>query len=90
MRIRRGCANDLDFYPQALRAEIDALDERIYETVNDGVYRAGFATSQSTVDFAHIKRHYYYTHDDINPRRIIPIGPALDLSAPHQREGALA
>jgi len=38
----------LDFYPQALRAEVDALNERIYETVNDGVYRAGFATSQST------------------------------------------
>src|ERR1700751_873009 len=28
-----------------------------------------------TVDFDHIKRHYYYTHDDINPTRIVPIGP---------------
>ncbi|MEM9159501.1 MAG: glutathione S-transferase C-terminal domain-containing protein [Verrucomicrobiota bacterium] len=31
-----------------------------------------------TVDFDHIKRHYYYTHDDINPSRIVPVGPALD------------
>jgi putative glutathione S-transferase len=35
-----------DYYPAGLRAEIDALNERIYETVNDGVYKAGFATSQ--------------------------------------------
>ena len=39
-----------------------------------------------TVNFDHIKRHYYYTHDDINPTRIVPIGPALDLSKPHGRE----
>jgi putative glutathione S-transferase len=157
----------LDLYPDALRAEIGALNERIYETVNDGVYRAGFATSQrayeqgayrlfevldeleerlatrrylfgprfvetdwrlfvtlirfdavyyghfkcnlrrivdypnlfgylrdlyqvpgiaETVDFDHIKRHYYMTHDEINPTRIVPIGPAQDLLAPHGRE----
>lgn len=156
-----------DLYPPALRAEIDALDDLLYETVNDGVYRAGFATSQAayetaarrlfdtldsmeerlatrrylfgsqplesdwrffvtlirfdavyyghfkcnlrriadypnlfgylrdlyqidgiaeTVNFDHIKRHYYYTHDDINPTRIVPIGPLQDLSAPHGRE----
>ncbi len=40
----------------------------------------------ATVNFDHIKRHYYYTHDDINPTRIVPIGPALDLSRPHGRE----
>ena len=40
-----------------------------------------------TVDFDHIKRHYYMTHDEINPTRIVPIGPALDLAAPHGREG---
>jgi putative glutathione S-transferase len=155
-----------DLYPAALRHEIDALNERIYETVNDGVYRAGFATSQAvyeraayrifetldeldarlatqrylfgprpvetdirlfvtlirfdavyfghfkcnlrrivdypnlsgyvrdlyqyrgigeTVDFDHIKRHYYYTHDDINPTRIVPIGPLQDFTAPHHR-----
>jgi putative glutathione S-transferase len=39
-----------------------------------------------TVNFDHIKRHYYMTHDDINPTRIVPIGPALDLRAPHGRE----
>ncbi len=157
----------LDFYPLALRAEIDALNERIYETVNDGVYRAGFATTQAayeapvralfatldeldarlasrrylfgaapvetdwrlfvtlvrfdavynghfkcnlrriadypnlagylrdlyqfagvaaTVDFDHIKRHYYVTHDEINPTGIVPLGPVQDLAAPHGRE----
>jgi putative glutathione S-transferase len=39
-----------------------------------------------TVKFDHIKRHYYITHDDINPTRIVPIGPVLDLSRPHGRE----
>lgn len=159
-------AHDLDFYPAPLRGEIDALNAEIYENVNDGVYRAGFATTQaayeaaayrlfetldgldarlatrrflfgahpvetdwrlfvtlvrfdavyyghfkcnlrriadyahlsgylrdlyqfrdvaSTVDFAHIKRHYYGTHPEINPTRIVPIGPRLDLEAPHGR-----
>jgi len=40
----------------------------------------------ATVNFDHIKRHYYFTHDDINPTRIIPIGPAMDLTKPHGRE----
>ena len=156
-----------DFYPARLSGEIDRLNGWLFETVNDGVYRAGFATTQSayekaaytlfesldelerrlatrrylfgaspvesdwrlfvtllrfdavyhghfkcnvrkiseypnlfgylrdlyqidgiaeTVDFDHIKRHYYYTHDDINPTRIVPIGPAQDLVAPHGRE----
>jgi putative glutathione S-transferase len=160
--------SQLDLYPAELRVEIDALNETIYETVNDGVYRAGFATSQQayetavialfqtldvldhrlatrrflfgpqpletdwrlfvtlvrfdpvyyghfkcnirrildypnlygylkdlyqrpgiaeTVNFDHIKRHYYYTHDDINPTRIVPIGPKQDLNSPHGREG---
>ncbi|MEO0796764.1 MAG: glutathione S-transferase C-terminal domain-containing protein [Verrucomicrobiota bacterium] len=35
-----------------------------------------------TVDFDHIKRHYYYTHDDINPSRIVPLGPTLDWIKP--------
>ena len=39
-----------------------------------------------TVNFDHIKRHYYITHDDINPTRIVPVGPALDLGRPHGRE----
>jgi len=41
-----------DYYPQALRAEIDALNERIYNTVNNGVYRAGFATTQEAYEEA--------------------------------------
>jgi putative glutathione S-transferase len=157
----------LDLYPGPLRAEIDALNERLYERLNDGVYRAGFATSQSayeravravlsmldeletrlatrrylfgsvpvesdwrafvtlvrfdpvyyvhfkcnlrliaqyenlfgylrdlyqidgiaeTVNFDHIKRHYYMTHEHINPARIVPLGPAQNLLAPHGRE----
>ncbi|MFN3614166.1 MAG: glutathione S-transferase family protein [Rubrimonas sp.] len=41
-----------DFYPEALRAEIDALNDRIYETVNNGVYKAGFATTQDAYEAA--------------------------------------
>ncbi|MFP5450521.1 MAG: glutathione S-transferase family protein, partial [Thermoleophilia bacterium] len=40
-----------------------------------------------TVDFDHIKRHYYVTHRTINPTGIVPVGPAIDLDAPHGREG---
>jgi putative glutathione S-transferase len=39
-----------------------------------------------TVNFDHIKRHYYMTHDDINPTRIVPIGPAMDLTSPPNRD----
>lgn len=45
-------ANDLDLYPQAHREEIDALNDRVYEAVNNGVYKAGFATSQQAYDEA--------------------------------------
>ncbi|MBK6657902.1 MAG: glutathione S-transferase family protein [Proteobacteria bacterium] len=41
-----------DYYPVALRADIDAVNARVYETVNNGVYRAGFATSQEAYDEA--------------------------------------
>ncbi len=156
----------LDLYPEEYRDEIDALNAMVYEKLNNGVYRAGFATNQrayekaalevfamldelearlsskrflfgpapvetdwrvfvtlirfdavyyghfkcnvrrivdysnlwgylrdlyqydgvaQTVNFDHIKRHYYYTHDDINPTRIVPVGPQLDLAAPHDR-----
>jgi glutathionyl-hydroquinone reductase len=157
---------DLDLYPAPLREEIDAINARVYETVNNGVYRAGFARSQDayehafaelfeslqwlegllgerrylageriteadwrllptlvrfdevyhvhfrcnrrriveypnlwgytrelyqwpriaeTVAMAQIKRHYYTTHDELNPKRIIPIGPAPQFTAPHGR-----
>lgn len=159
--------NDLDLYPAGHRKQIDELNERVYDQVNNGVYKAGFATEQQpyeraayavfemldelderlstkrflfgarpletdwrlfvtlirfdavyvghfkcnlrriadypslsgylrdlyqtpgvaeTVNFDHIKRHYYYTHDDINPTRIVPIGPELDLISPPGRE----
>jgi len=41
---------------------------------------------RETVNIDHIKRHYYYTHDDINPTRIVPIGPILDFDTPHGRD----
>ena len=159
--------NDLDFYPPPLQGEIDALNERIYPAVNNGVYRAGFATSQQayeeafdglfaeldrlenllddqryltgeylteadirlfttlirfdavyhghfkcnlrriadypnlsnwlrelyqwpgiteTVDFTHIKHHYYGSHKTINPTGIVPKGPEQDFMAAHDRE----
>jgi putative glutathione S-transferase len=39
-----------------------------------------------TVNFDHIKRHYYMTHDDINPTRIVPLGPDQDLISSHGRD----
>lgn len=39
-----------------------------------------------TVDFDQIKRHYYMTHPQINPTGIVPMGPLMDLEAPHGRE----
>ena len=39
-----------------------------------------------TVNFDHIKRHYYMTHTEINPTRIVPIGPVIDLTRSHGRE----
>ena len=41
-----------DYYPEALRSEIDELNERIYEPVNNGVYKCGFATSQEAYEEA--------------------------------------
>src|SRR5271170_1327576 len=41
-----------DYYPEALRAEIDAINARVYATVNNGVYRCGFATAQAAYDLA--------------------------------------
>jgi len=155
-----------DLYPEPLRAEIDAVNAVVYEDVNNGVYKAGFAASQSayetafdalfarldwlearlagqrylvgdqlteadirlfttlarfdsvyvghfkcnlrrlvdyprlwsyardlyqqpgfgeTVDFDHIKRHYYQTHPQLNPSRIVPKGPLIDWTLPHDR-----
>jgi putative glutathione S-transferase len=155
-----------DYYPAALRPEIDKINDLVYSTVNNGVYRSGFATTQAayeeaahavfatldqleerlsrqrylvgsqiteadwrlfttlirfdavyyshfkcnvrriidypnlsnylrelyqvpgvaeTVNLDHIKRHYYGSHRNVNPTGIVPIGPQLDFSTPHDR-----
>lgn len=158
---------DLDFYPADLRDEIDAVNGRVFDTVNAGVYKAGFAIEQAkyekaarelfdtldwlenrlshqryvagdrlteadirlfttllrfdpvyhghfkcnlrrlvdypnlfaftrelyqlpgvaaTVDLTHIQHHYYESMNNINPARIVPIGPDIDYSLPHDRD----
>lgn len=158
--------NERDFYPQSLRSEIDEINEFVYHNINNGVYRAGFATTQEayteafddlfaaldkieqrltesrylvgdtlteadwrlfttlirfdsvyvghfkcnlrtiesypaisnylrelyqiegvskTVDFYHIKRHYYFSHTMINPTQVVPKGPDIDYARPHNR-----
>ncbi len=162
--------NTDDYWPEAMRDEIERVNERVYDTVNNGVYKAGFATTQAaydkaaqalfdsldwleallaerrylagdrvteadwrlfttlvrfdvvyhthfkcnrawlreyprlwayarelyqwptpdgrvadTVHFDHIVHHYHYSHETINPYRIIPINPVLDWEAPHGR-----
>jgi putative glutathione S-transferase len=159
---------DLDFYPEPLRTEIDAVNALVYENVNNGVYRAGFATTQEayeaaydrlfhtldvlearlskrrylvgdriteadwrlfttlvrfdavyhghfkcnrqklaempvlwayardlfqtpgfgdTLDFEHVKSHYYVVHSDINPTGVVPAGPDLSgWASAHGRE----
>ncbi len=165
-----------DYWPEELRDALEPVNARIYDTVNNGVYKAGFATSQEaydaavhplfdsldwlenrlghgrylmgeriteadwrlwttlvrfdpvyhlhfkcnrrrivdypnlwgfarelyqwpahggdsiaeTVSFDHIVRHYHYSHDTINPHRIIPINPDLDFAAPQGRGTATA
>ena len=155
-----------DYYPDPLRDDINALNDRIYDTVNNGVYKCGFATTQEayeealkplfdsldwieqilstqryltsdqvteadwrlfttlvrfdpvyvghfkcnmrrivdypnlwgyvrelyqtpgvaeTVNFLHIKGHYYQSHTTINPTQIVPLGPEIDFTAPHNR-----
>jgi putative glutathione S-transferase len=41
---------------------------------------------ESTVNIDHIMRHYYVSHDDVNPKRLVPTGPDIDFSAPHNRD----
>jgi putative glutathione S-transferase len=158
---------DVDLFPKEIAQEQEKLSDFLYDHVNNGVYKAGFATHQrpyeiscrklfealdelearlsqsrylfgnriveadwrlfctlirfdvvyhghfkcnlrriidypnlqgylmdlyqqpgiaETVNFDHIKRHYYMTHTEINPTRIVPIGPALDLTKVHGRE----
>ena len=159
-------ATDVSFLPSELLAEIDTINEFVYSAVNNGVYKAGFATTEAayteavvtlfdaldtlearladqryllgdtiteadwrlfttlvrfdavyvghfkcnirrivdypnlwgylrdlyqvpgiaeTVSIEHIKAHYYTSHANINPTRIIPVGPVLDFNEPHDR-----
>ena len=67
-----------DYYPKALRAEIDGLNERIYDTLNNGVYKAGFATTQKAYEEAVIP--LFATLDWLDERlstRRYLTGPAL-------------
>ncbi|SFR60767.1 putative glutathione S-transferase [Marinobacter gudaonensis] len=48
-----GVRSDLDFYPEGLREDIDAVNARVYDTVNNGVYKAGFATAQDKYEEAY-------------------------------------
>ncbi|MDO1585339.1 glutathione S-transferase family protein [Rhizobium oryzicola] len=58
--------SDADFYPEDLRADIDALNARIYDTVNNGVYKAGFATSQEAYEQNVVK--LFETLDELEVR----------------------
>lgn len=158
--------NTLDFYPEALREKIDTINEKVYHTVNNGVYKSGFATTQNayeeavtalfetldeletilsqnaylagdtlteadwrlfttllrfdavyvghfkcnirriadypnlanylralyqhpgvkeTINMEHIKRHYYESHETINPTGVVPVGPEFDFETTHNR-----
>lgn len=48
-----GVRSDMDFYPEGLREDIDAVNARVYDTVNNGVYKAGFATAQDKYEEAY-------------------------------------
>ncbi|MGH1439353.1 MAG: glutathione S-transferase family protein [Cellvibrionaceae bacterium] len=45
-----------------------------------------YAGISETVNLKHIKQHYYYSHDTINPTRVVPVGPELDLDGKHNRD----
>ena len=55
-------------------------EQHTYEWMNTGEFR-------ETTDFDHIKRHYFMTHPQLNPTRIVPVGPELDWETPHGRGG---
>jgi len=69
---------DLDFYPEPLREEIDALNERIYNSINNGVYRAGFASTQEAYEEAFIELFEALDFvDDILAEKRYLTGPSI-------------
>ena len=66
-------------------AALPGSAERITST--SATWPADWPGVADTVDFAHIKGHYYRSHVTINPTGIVPKGPILDFSAPPRREG---
>jgi putative glutathione S-transferase len=62
-----------DFYPQVLRAEIDAINTRVYDTVNNGVYRCGFATTQEAYEeaFAQLFETLDFLEDRLSTQRYL-------------------
>jgi len=94
---RGGSATSQQAYVQAVRRLFDAvyhghfkcnlrriIDYPILFSYLKDLYQTDDIAD--TVNFDHIKRHYYITHDDINLTRIVPLGPDLDLTTPHGRE----
>ena len=78
-RSTRSPPRDDDYYPRALRAEIDAVNARIYDTVNNGVYKAGFATTQEAYEEA--VEALFETLDwleSVSSRQRYLVGRALD------------
>ena len=53
-------------------------------SINSGTFMVAGVTG--TVNFEHIKRHYYESHRSVNPTGIVPLGPVQDFSAPHDRK----
>jgi putative glutathione S-transferase len=84
----------LDFYPAPLRREIDAVNAFVCNRhrLVDYSNLWGYARElyqvpgvAETVNMRHIKGHYYESHRMINPTGIVPKGPAIDFSRPHDR-----
>ena len=79
--VRRGLFYHYGHFKCNLRRIVDYQNLEGY--LRDLYQQPGIA---STVNLDHIKRHYYITHDEINPTRIVPIGPLLDWNRPAGRE----
>lgn len=81
---------EVDLCPKELLPQIDAMNESVYESVLTGWMRDVYQTLnlKETVNFHHIRTHYFCSHPWINPYRIVPISCGVEetLSLPHGRE----